>query len=327
MALEKYGYFDSAGEDIREYNAADMAAAMRALTSSGVAELANDCLKVSAEGSTMRSLVGYGTAYVLGYWYILEDDGLGVLAFDHATEASLPRIDRIVLRLTLATGDTHAVKLIGTAASTPAVPALTRNAEVYEMALARVPVRAGATQIYAEDIVDERADEDACGVMLPKTLKLSTLWETILANTPTMDVLRWVAQSRSDSEKAQVRTNIGALSAADILNVLNSADTTKALSAAQGKALNDSKASGIKHTATLPTSGWSGTGPYTKAISVADVTADNVVMAGSAPESKAAYDACGAYPSAQGAGTLTYTVTTVPTVAITINVVILNSIA
>lgn len=78
------------------------------------------------------------------------------------------------------------------------------------------------------------------------------------------------------------------------------------------------------HTATLPTSGWSGTGPYTYTASVTDVTADNVVLAGPAPASKAVYEDCGAYPSAQGAGTLTYIAESVPTSTITVNVVVLN---
>jgi hypothetical protein len=86
------------------------------------------------------------------------------------------------------------------------------------------------------------------------------------------------------------------------------------------------KASGIKHTVTLPTSGWSGTGPYTYAASVADVSESNVVLAGPAPASKAAYETCDAYPSAQGNETLTFTATIVPAVATTVNVVIFNSI-
>lgn len=83
-------------------------------------------------------------------------------------------------------------------------------------------------------------------------------------------------------------------------------------------------ATGVTRTATLPTSGWSGTGPYTYAASVTGVTEDNVVLAGPAPASKSEYEACGAYPSAQGDGTLTFTAQSVPTIQITANVVILN---
>lgn len=78
------------------------------------------------------------------------------------------------------------------------------------------------------------------------------------------------------------------------------------------------------HTAALPTTGWSGSGPYTYAASVTGVTADNVVLAGPAPASKTLYEAAQAYPSAQGAGTLTFTAANVPTAEITVNVVILN---
>ena len=78
------------------------------------------------------------------------------------------------------------------------------------------------------------------------------------------------------------------------------------------------------HTAALPTTGWSGSGPYTYTASVTGVTADNVVLAGPAPASKTLYEAAQAYPSAQGAGTLTFTAANVPTAEITVNVVILN---
>lgn len=77
-------------------------------------------------------------------------------------------------------------------------------------------------------------------------------------------------------------------------------------------------------TVTLPTSGWSGTGPYTYTATVASVTATNLVLAGPAPASKADYEDCGAYASAQGAGTLTFTAKSVPTTAITVNVATYN---
>lgn len=86
----------------------------------------------------------------------------------------------------------------------------------------------------------------------------------------------------------------------------------------------DAKATGSTTTCTLPTSGWSGTGPYTYAATATGVTSNNLVLAGPAPASKSAYEACGAYPSAQGAGTLTFTAESMPTEAITVNVAVFN---
>lgn len=77
-------------------------------------------------------------------------------------------------------------------------------------------------------------------------------------------------------------------------------------------------------TVTLPTSGWSGTGPYTYAASLAVVTASNLLIVAPAPAGKAAYEDCGAYASAQAAGQLTFTVTSVPTEEIPVNVMVID---
>ena len=67
----------------------------------------------------------------------------------------------------------------------------------------------------------------------------------------------------------------------------------------------------------IPTSAWSGT---TATVSASAVTATNDVIVAPAPASIAAWAAAGVYCSAQGAGTLTFTCSTVPTAALTANV-------
>ena len=95
----------------------------------------------------------------------------------------------------------------------------------------------------------------------------------------------------------------------------------------QGKALNSAiaaKASKSTATASLSTSGWSGEGPYTQAVSVSGVTASNAVVVSPAPASFAEYGACGVYASAQAAGKLTFTATARPAAALTVNVLCVN---
>ena len=59
-------------------------------------------------------------------------------------------------------------------------------------------------------------------------------------------------------------------------------------------------------------------------INIAGVTADNTVIVSAAPASHTIYGESGVYCSAQAAGKLTFTCTDVPSVALTVNVVILS---
>lgn len=71
----------------------------------------------------------------------------------------------------------------------------------------------------------------------------------------------------------------------------------------------------------LPSASWSSNKQQT--VSVAGVTANSIVTVTYAPASRAAWIDADVYCSAQGAGTLTFTCDTVPTQALTANIVIL----
>lgn len=74
-------------------------------------------------------------------------------------------------------------------------------------------------------------------------------------------------------------------------------------------------------TVTLTAAGWSN---KTQTVSASGVTASNHVITAYAPASKAAYVEADVYCSAQGAGTLTFTCTDVPSEAVTVNVMIID---
>lgn len=76
----------------------------------------------------------------------------------------------------------------------------------------------------------------------------------------------------------------------------------------------------VARTATLTVAGWSGT---TQTVSVTGVTADSILTVTYAPASHDAWLDAGVYCSAQGAGTLTFTCESVPSAALTANIVIL----
>ena len=176
MAQELYRFFDSGTDDERSYDASELAAAMQTLSGNGVADLA-DGLQVTAEGGTMRTLVSAGRALINGYFYELREDGGAATAFTHATCTGVDRVDRIVLRLDKNARTIGMLKREGTAAASPQPPALTRTDSVYELSLAQVHIRDGATAILTADVTDERADESVCGAALPEAVKLSTLWK------------------------------------------------------------------------------------------------------------------------------------------------------
>lgn len=278
MAQERYGFFNSTAGDQRSYDSADMAAALRTLAASGVAA-ADTCLRVTAEGSTMRTLVGYGSAMIQGYCYQLKDDGSGAQAFAHATEELVNRIDRIVLRLDLTARRVTLAKRIGTAASTPQEPELTRNDEIWELSLARVLIRAAAQEILTADITDDREDEALCGLVAPQALRRSEIGRMIgeAINDATGDSLRFTEQTLQSAQKAQARQNIGAQESITAAGLLKGSGT--AVSAAE--AGTDYALPAAEVMATLTAANWSGAAaPYTQSVTVSGMTASRKAIVG-----------------------------------------------
>lgn len=74
-------------------------------------------------------------------------------------------------------------------------------------------------------------------------------------------------------------------------------------------------------TASLTSTGWSSN---SKTVSVTGVTASNSVLVTPAPASIDDYANCGIKCTAQAAGTLTFSCTTVPSSTITVNVMIID---
>lgn len=269
MAQEKYGFFQGTAEDPRSYDSGDMAEAFGTLASGGVADTGAN-LQVTA-GGNMNTNLGYGTAMIQGHYYKLRDDGGGAKVFTHTTEASLNRIDRIILRLDLTARTVAAVKLIGTAGASPAPPALTRTSEIYELSLAQVLIQAGVSEIQASDITDEREDDGVCGLIAPESLRKSTVEQMIEDGIDAGNVLRYAAQSLETAEKTQARTNLDAqqkITANGMLKA-NGSGGVSAASAETDYALPVTEVS-----ATLSAALWSGSSaPFTQNIVVSGMTA------------------------------------------------------
>ena len=85
------------------------------------------------------------------------------------------------------------------------------------------------------------------------------------------------------------------------------------------QALGGKQTALVTATASLTVEGWS---ENSQTVSVAGVTATNIVWVAPAPASNDVYGSAGIRATAQAEGTLTFTCTTVPTEAVTVNVVI-----
>lgn len=122
--------------------------------------LAADALQIVPD-SGMTVTVKPGAGVINGA--IMHSDSDISLPLDAAD--SLPRIDRIVLRL----DDNVNVRameifvLKGTASSSPTAPQITRSAMVHELVLADISVPANVAAIAAANIIDRRNDTVLCG--------------------------------------------------------------------------------------------------------------------------------------------------------------------
>lgn len=104
-------------------------------------------------------------------------------------DSTLSRIDRVIVEWkTKNYADLPEIKILqGTPASTPVAPALTNSTTVRQISLARISVEAGATQITAAAITDERLDTSVCGIVTEKigidTSTMESQFATMLAET------------------------------------------------------------------------------------------------------------------------------------------------
>ena len=163
--MERYIFFNSTLTDPRTYQAQDFADYFGSVLSTGLLHTDNiPAMEVSVEPGTMNTLVSPGKAIMRGHLY----ENTTPLRLEHSLpEPDKDRIDRIVLRLNLrhtARNILLAVKE-GTPAETPEPPELQRDEFIYEISLARIRVRANTVQLLQSDLIDERLDEQLCGLV------------------------------------------------------------------------------------------------------------------------------------------------------------------
>jgi hypothetical protein len=114
----------------------------------------DNSLNVQAAGvPNMTVIVKSGKMLINGQVYINDADATVTIA---TADPSNPRLDLIVAEITYASQQIRVNVVAGTAAATPARPALTRNTTTYQVAIAEVYVAAAASSITDPVIHDLR---------------------------------------------------------------------------------------------------------------------------------------------------------------------------
>jgi hypothetical protein len=142
-------------------------------------------MSVSVVAGTLTTQVTAGKAIMDGHLY----ENTASLTLTHSLpEATLDRIDRVVLRLDLRNAERN-IKLRvkeGVASASPVAPTLQRDNVIYEISLARVLVRKNTVQLLAGDLTDERLDETLAGLVhslisIP-TSQFQAEWDAFMAD-------------------------------------------------------------------------------------------------------------------------------------------------
>lgn len=171
---------DEAGLPIydRASNSEDLAKWFASFFTNGI--FASSGFAVTVSGLTVS--VAPGDCLIKGrYGY-----ETGTRTFSIAGGGTQPRIDCVVLRLDLSLNARNIDLYIktGTAASSPSVPALTRNATVWELGLANIRVNAGQTAVAQSAVTDTRLDSGRCGIVAQamKTIDTTTYYNQVQAD-------------------------------------------------------------------------------------------------------------------------------------------------
>lgn len=158
-------FFDSEASD-RIYTSDAWAEIFERLATEGYVKEVESGLAVSESDPAAMSVdVALGVAWLQGRFFEVHTSTETLTIAD--SDPTDDRIDRVVVRLSFANREITLEVLTGTPAASPTAPALTRDANTYEISLAQVLVGATVTSIVNADITDERDDAAVCGRSIP----------------------------------------------------------------------------------------------------------------------------------------------------------------
>lgn len=161
---EQSGFFDAHlvdGEYDRVYLAASFAKYFASFIGNGIfAGKSSELIVRQKSSANMSVRVLAGQGWINGYWYENTDELS--LAIDIA-DGVLNRIDIVVLRWDSSERVIRLAVKKGIPATNPTAPTVQRDADNFELKLAQIYIKAGATGITQIDISDTRLDSAVCG--------------------------------------------------------------------------------------------------------------------------------------------------------------------
>lgn len=177
MAI-KSGFFNAVldsttGEYLPRYEASEFAERFKMFFTNGIFYNSSSALQITA-GSGLKLVAGQGACNINGYAGINEQTEEITLEI---ADSFYPRYDAICVRLDITNKKIDFKIIKGTASATPPIPTaetLTRNDLVYDLMLAYVYVRAGATSITNANITDTRGNSNVCGFVTGSVKELDT---------------------------------------------------------------------------------------------------------------------------------------------------------
>lgn len=176
----------------------------------GVFSSVGSGLSVSANNN-MTVTVGTGGAHIEGALYY---NSAPIVLSVEAADAVLNRIDRIVLQFNTSVSVRSVRTLIrtGTAATNPVAPELRQESNLYEIALADIYVKKGATGISQSAITDQRLNSALCGFVvaaIPSSVDTTGLFDQY--QTALNEWLDTVAAALDNTLAGNLQNQIAAL--------------------------------------------------------------------------------------------------------------------
>ena len=153
-----YGFFNAKNLD-RVYTAEDFTAYLSSLICNGILDTYRQCFAPTVKNLAVT--FGTGKAWINGHYLI--SDTLHTVDCASYVDESLDRYVVIALFCDLSTRTCGIRIQPGIAATEPVIPSFTNNNVTTYLTLAAVRLRAGATELTAEDVIDYREDESKCG--------------------------------------------------------------------------------------------------------------------------------------------------------------------